>query len=226
MGVCSIFISGPMTGMPNHNYEEFNRVEEQLKPFYDRVVNPVHINEAYDHGDIKGWDWLSTHPADLREAFEWEWKEVRKCDAIYLLRGWEKSPGALREFQEAIAHKKEVVFQNEVEIGLMRARLSYLNTLYEAYGDDVPLCNHFRAQLKEIENGKNPHFFPDCKRCTEEDGCPDCPWYGEPDGCNNRKLKERVFSLKDSACGVVLGKNYLSKAERNLAESGNFDPKE
>ena len=33
--------------------------------------------------------------------------------------------------------------------------------------------------------------MPDCEKC-EEEGNPDCPYWGEPDGCNNRELRAKV----------------------------------
>ena len=33
--------------------------------------------------------------------------------------------------------------------------------------------------------------MPDCKKC-EEEGNPDCPYWGEPNGCNNRGLMAKV----------------------------------
>ena len=34
--------------------------------------------------------------------------------------------------------------------------------------------------------------LPDCASCEEGDEV-DCPYRGEPDCCNNRKLREKVF---------------------------------
>lgn len=33
--------------------------------------------------------------------------------------------------------------------------------------------------------------LPDCAKC-EEDGNPDCPYWGEPNGCNNHELRAKV----------------------------------
>ena len=34
--------------------------------------------------------------------------------------------------------------------------------------------------------------MPDCEKCGEE-GNPGCPYWGEPNGCNNRELRARVL---------------------------------
>jgi len=112
----SIFISGPMTDIPEHNYPEFARVEEALQSMGWEVVNPVKFNQEYDHGDVEGWDWLATHPLDLRECFQKEWDAVRRCDAIFLLDGWQDSRGARAEVAEALKHNKEIHLQSEEQI--------------------------------------------------------------------------------------------------------------
>ena len=33
--------------------------------------------------------------------------------------------------------------------------------------------------------------LPDCEKC-EEAGNPNCPYWGEPDGCNNHELRAKV----------------------------------
>ena len=38
---------------------------------------------------------------------------VRSCDAIYLLKGWENSRGAKKEFAEAVKHDLMVLLEKE-----------------------------------------------------------------------------------------------------------------
>ena len=37
--------------------------------------------------------------------------------------------------------------------------------------------------------------LPDCEKC-EEEGNPNCPYWGEPNGCNNRELMANVLGWK------------------------------
>ena len=37
--------------------------------------------------------------------------------------------------------------------------------------------------------------LPDCEKCGEE-GNPDCPYWGEPNGCNNRELMAKVLGWR------------------------------
>lgn len=36
---------------------------------------------------------------------------VKRCDAIYLMRGFQKSPGAMIEYGAALITKKEIIFE-------------------------------------------------------------------------------------------------------------------
>lgn len=56
-------------------------------------------------------------------------------------------------------------------------------TGYESADEAVDRWN---SRIREIE-------VPDCKYCEENDGNPECPYFGEPDGCNNRQLRARVL---------------------------------
>jgi hypothetical protein len=43
---------------------------------------------------------------DFREAFAWDIDKVLNCDAIYMLPGWEQSPGARAEHATACVMQK------------------------------------------------------------------------------------------------------------------------
>ena len=50
------------------------------------------------------------HESSLaRAVMDADLAAVRSCDAIYLLRGWESSRGAKKEFAEALAHGLQVI---------------------------------------------------------------------------------------------------------------------
>lgn len=79
-----VFISGPMTGYPDFNYLAFNEAETQLKRFFAVVVNPAKT----DGGDTsKPWVYYIEKNIHF----------LQQCNCIYLLRGWERSPGAMIE---------------------------------------------------------------------------------------------------------------------------------
>lgn len=79
-----IYLSGPMTGLPDKNFPAFMRAATKLRAKKHRVVNPAELNI----GDPK-----STWEECLRRDI----KEMMKCRAVALLPGWKKSKGALLE---------------------------------------------------------------------------------------------------------------------------------
>lgn len=80
----TIYVAGPMTGLPGLNFDAFYAAEQVLQEQGHRVLNPARI------GVIDGFrNWRDYWP--LNEAM------LRGADAVYMLRGWENSPGAFRE---------------------------------------------------------------------------------------------------------------------------------
>lgn len=74
-----IYISGPMSGLPNLNFDAFNDAAARLRSLGWDVVNPVDV-------DAGSADWLNCIAADLQA--------MRGCTAIGMLPGWETSFGA------------------------------------------------------------------------------------------------------------------------------------
>lgn len=85
----TIYISGPMTGMPDLNYPAFNAEAARLRALGYTVVNPAEINP-----DGKT-PWHQCLRSDL--------KALCDCDTLALLPGWEKSQGAHLELH--VAHR-------------------------------------------------------------------------------------------------------------------------
>lgn len=106
----SIYIAGPMSGLPEFNFPAFYRVAEDLAPYYDKVWNPANKElereldkDAYASGDhVKA----SQTGFNFREAYLWDVTKVIESDAIYMLKGWERSPGAIGEHAVAVAMQK------------------------------------------------------------------------------------------------------------------------
>lgn len=87
----TIYISGPMTGMPNLNRSAFNTVASLLRDAGHTVLNPVEI--GYGLPPAATWhDFMRADIAALCHA-----------DILVLLPGWERSDGAQLELH--IAHR-------------------------------------------------------------------------------------------------------------------------
>lgn len=78
-----IYISGPMTGLPDLNRLAFYEAAEMLMEKGHTVINPA----TYTFPDASYEDYL---------LFDLECIAT-SADALYMLKGWEKSSGANRE---------------------------------------------------------------------------------------------------------------------------------
>lgn len=82
----AIYISGPMTGLPNLNTEAFNHAEEKLRRAgWSDIRNPARL-AVNEYENLPRSLYLRS---DLRQLLD--------CQAIFLLRGWQKSRGARLE---------------------------------------------------------------------------------------------------------------------------------
>lgn len=88
-----IYISGPMTGLPEYNHPLFNRVAADLRAMGYEVINPAEIVLK----DIPK-DYVPLHEIDAKRVWEAYMKECLKllmdANVIAYLPGWRKSKGA------------------------------------------------------------------------------------------------------------------------------------
>lgn len=86
----AIYISGPMTGLPDLNYQAFAQCAKQLRATGWEVVNPAeHFGGAQD---------LPRHKFLAADVLAL----VQKCWGVVLLPGWHESEGAKLEAQIAL----------------------------------------------------------------------------------------------------------------------------
>lgn len=108
----SVYIAGPMSGYPDWNYPAFFAAEEKLKAEGWRVFNPARKDEEDgvidEEAKVEGDTALAIEKGkfDFRKAYLWDLNRVVKGDGIYMLQGWEQSPGARGEHAAAVAMKK------------------------------------------------------------------------------------------------------------------------
>lgn len=90
----TIYVAGPMTGLPDYNYPAFNAAAEQLRAAGYAVLNPVDSEKHNPTpGTPQGWDWYMRHALRM----------VLNVDGLAVLPGWESSKGALLEVDVARA---------------------------------------------------------------------------------------------------------------------------
>jgi hypothetical protein len=110
-----IYIAGPMRGFPNFNHPKFNDYAESHRAVGWYVENPVEIGNVYGTPEQ-----INADPALLAEVMAAELHALKKCDAIYLLDGWQNSEGARKELATAIAYGLKIYLAPVVYIPLIR----------------------------------------------------------------------------------------------------------
>lgn len=108
-----IYIAGPMRGYEDYNYPAFYLAADTIRstPELDRiwhVCNPAEIGN--DFAPLK--EHFDQSSDLLKRLMEFELATVKSCDAILLLRGWEKSEGARAELRVAIDNNLEIYTQD------------------------------------------------------------------------------------------------------------------
>jgi hypothetical protein len=84
-----VYISGPMSGYDNHNYQAFHEAAKKIREAGYDVLCPA---ENFNGDTSLGYDLYMRQDLVL----------VSICDIIAMLPGWEKSTGALCELHAAI----------------------------------------------------------------------------------------------------------------------------
>lgn len=103
-----VYISGPMTGYPNHNREAFDECEAAIVKMGHTAVNPATL----DHNagiDLSGTGWEASD--EEYEGFlerDLEHLADPRISAVVFLPGWTKSGGAGREGFAALKLRKRL----------------------------------------------------------------------------------------------------------------------
>jgi hypothetical protein len=125
-----------MTGCPDLNRPAFDAAERRLTEQGNFVINPHRISAMFGTEEEVAGSFRSMYAIeDLKfsiadypvspkrsrdmvlalSVMDADLAAIRSCDAIYLLRGWEKSRGAKKELAEAIAHRLKVMQEGGVK---------------------------------------------------------------------------------------------------------------
>jgi len=97
----TIYIAGPMKGYEDNNRRAFTDAEWRLGEAGWHVVNPANFDAVFGKADGKLLD----------ACMEAELAAIPHLDAIYLLKGWERSEGARKELLVALQCKKMILVE-------------------------------------------------------------------------------------------------------------------
>jgi hypothetical protein len=95
-----VYVAGPMSGMPEHNFPAFRVAAEDLRERGHEVISPVEMDEA---DGFDGQTEPDTDPGSSRwaEFLARDLKVVVDVDAVVVIEGWERSRGAALEVHVA-----------------------------------------------------------------------------------------------------------------------------
>ena len=106
-----IYLSGPITGSQNYR-QEFS----EAKAFWIRrgfeVINPVELDAILPGSIIRGAA-QKLYGIEYEKIMDVDLALLRMCDAVGFLRGWEKSKGAMTEYQMAKITRKSIFTQGK-----------------------------------------------------------------------------------------------------------------
>lgn len=89
LGATVVYLSGPMTGLPDYNFPNFNRFAYSLRGRGFVVINPAETAGGVDHLDR---EWY----------FRMDLSAIAESEAVFVMPGWKDSEGAKTEV--AVAH--------------------------------------------------------------------------------------------------------------------------
>lgn len=105
-----IYLSGPITIDPNGYLEHFEKAQKQMEKLFPdaEIHNPSlpENNPVFEKEDPVNW--IKVMQLDIMKVFE--------CDMIYMLSGWENSPGAKIEYIVAEKFGLDFMFEDKLEM--------------------------------------------------------------------------------------------------------------
>lgn len=88
----------------------------------------------------------------------------------------------IERYQELLDDQREAVIHLAEDGNRLRKALMKIKELNDGRPRD--------ATVSEIDDIIDEAMHGDCEKCSEN-GDPSCPYYGEPDGCNDREYMAR-----------------------------------
>lgn len=105
----TIYLAGPMTGLPDFNFPAFDSAASLLESEGHIVHNPAKMDRDVGFDSSQA----TVSKEFLRDAFRRDLAAVCESDAIALLPGWEQSPGARIEWMLAVHLGLDVIYLSE-----------------------------------------------------------------------------------------------------------------
>ena len=97
----SLYLSGPITGIPQLNKPAFDELREVLLPLFKNVLVP---HDFFEGVDTNGWAWQQYMRTCIRE--------LATADSIFMMLGWSDSKGACLELEVARGIGLDIFYQS------------------------------------------------------------------------------------------------------------------
>lgn len=110
----NFYISGPMSGLPNHNKHVFNSVETSIRAICNSI-DPLGRHQIYNPAKIQ-FPETKSYQQLLRECIT----GLARCTHFVQLPNWEHSHGALIEYSIAVALHMEILQSKETTQWLIK----------------------------------------------------------------------------------------------------------
>lgn len=116
-----VYIAGPMRGRQYFNFPAFDAVKAELSAKGFTVVSPADMDRkiGFDPellGSDYDWTDLNQCHFSLMDAIDRDVDALKKCEAIYMLNGWEQSKGAKAEKALAEWIGLKVMYQSAPDV--------------------------------------------------------------------------------------------------------------
>lgn len=105
-----IYLSGPITIDPDGYLEHFEKAQKQMEKLFPEaeIHNPALPENNLVFEKEEPVNWIKVMQLDIMKVFE--------CDKIYMLSGWENSPGARIEYIVAEKFGLDLMFEDKLEM--------------------------------------------------------------------------------------------------------------
>jgi hypothetical protein len=94
-----VYISGPMSGLPDFNKPKFREIEHALQHLYGCIV----LSPARHPKGLKYSDYMEMAKVD-----------VSVCTVLLSIEGYEDPPGATFERILALSQNKKIIYEREI----------------------------------------------------------------------------------------------------------------
>lgn len=105
------YLSGPMTGYPNYNYDHFEACATQLRDAKLKLISPHEMfHEKVGEAGAYPWEYY------MRKNLRF----LMKCGGIIMLKDWPSSKGAFAEFNMALVLGLPILYYDNYMLISMR----------------------------------------------------------------------------------------------------------